>query len=52
MSKTERKIENAPGARVLRDDELDAVSGGDKNEVCYDLVLRRPLDPVGPVRLS
>jgi len=29
MSKTETgKIENADSARVLRDDELDAVSGG------------------------
>jgi len=40
MSKTETgKIENDPAARMLSDDELDAVSGGlnrDKNEVCYD----------------
>jgi len=29
MSRTETgKIENAPSARVLRDDELDVVSGG------------------------
>jgi hypothetical protein len=29
MSKTETgKIENVPNARVLQDDELDAVSGG------------------------
>jgi len=36
MSKTETgKIENAKTARVLRDDELDAVSGG--STVAFDI---------------